>query len=778
MTGQLNIFVREENVFTSFTASFLPNQIPYEPAWDPWDDHDTSPDDSTSPLTTRWAYAARPWFPLVPLNAHFDGAIFECLNHSIFSLYTEVNSKGKHMLHRDIREKWYELEQKLLWCLEILGAGLLIPWGTVLPRAPSQYGYLRSHSDAKLAKKVALRSRNAFLRLVIAAACSWHIMSHLYHGSNHPWMALLIDHPTCPIPAEWVHELSRSFVGDLSANVPRTGVFIPSNCCPWELQLPMYECFSIPVWVLCKQDFAFDLNLHRYHPSKEAIAQAIEEQRLAFARAIEGQRLCETTWGQDNGWGQDNDTTQSRSALGWDVNAFATQPAPGTALEAPRVDPAFPAPQRLSGQKSGEDWKTFFARHREENLKKEEKESPAQRQSRESREQATKNHSIPGQYSTATVFEWRPQDKFGGFLLRIRLTKAEVPDTWGNYSNSTRLYDSFRNEWDLCDQLDPTSTPDSDWEEDWFDFSAPVPDPVPLPPPTPPSLSSFLQDIHTYFGRHEVAASSDYTEGIERFISHLRFHLGFHLTASSTRPIGGTARPNSGTTRDAQNGSASTHGGAIRSNGGSTRPSGSTARSNGGTARSNPFESWVEKQKFTHICNIVGDSGKDVNSISDVQQHVITCFVGYLVTLPTSQLSEIPADHWDLAPGTPLSTLNAFIRVCYANIPGHDRHYAIKPSQSRSLLPWKLMVPDAATAVMCLHRDWGSDILAIAQKLLQKGIAFKTLQPMTVSPKARRPLSELRTFSLGYFRPPFKAVYADYIAYEQYRHEFMNEDRA
>jgi hypothetical protein len=104
--------------------------------------------------------------------------------------------------------------------------------------------------------------------------CSWHIMSRLYHGSNRPWMALLINHPTCPIPAKWVHELSCSFVGDLSANVPRTGVFIPSNHCPCELQLPMYECFSIPVWVLCKQDFAFDLNLRRYHPSKEAIAQA------------------------------------------------------------------------------------------------------------------------------------------------------------------------------------------------------------------------------------------------------------------------------------------------------------------------------------------------------------------------------------------------------------------------------------------------------------------------------------------------------------------------
>jgi hypothetical protein len=234
--------------------------------------------------------------------------------------------------------------------------------------------------------------------------------------------------------------LSRSFVGDLSANVPRTGIFISSSHCPWELQLPMFECFSIPVWVLCKPDSVFDTKLRQYHPSKDAVACAIE-----------AQRICETTWGQDNGWGQDADTTQSGSALGWDVNAFATQPAsktapepaPGTALETPQVDPAFPAPQRLSGQKPGEDWKTFFAWRREENLKKGEKESPAQRQSRESREWAAKNHSIPGKSSTATVFEWQPQDKFGGFLLRIRLTKAEVPDTWGNYSNSTRLYDSF-----------------------------------------------------------------------------------------------------------------------------------------------------------------------------------------------------------------------------------------------------------------------------------------------------------------------------------------------
>jgi hypothetical protein len=84
------------------------------------------------------------------------------------------------------------------------------------------------------------------------------------------------------------------------------------------------------------------------------------------------------------------------------------------------------------------------------------------------------------------------------------------------------------------------------------------------------------------------------------------------------------------------------------------------------------FDSWVDKQKFSHMCNIVGDSGKDVNSISDMQQHVITCFVSYLVTLPTTQLSEILSDHWDLAPRTPLSTSSMFIRVSYLNIPSQE----------------------------------------------------------------------------------------------------------
>ncbi|KAG2069912.1 hypothetical protein BDR04DRAFT_1156070 [Suillus decipiens] len=105
MTWQLNVFVQEQKIFTSFTTSFPPDDIPFEPVWDPQDKHNSSPDDPNSPLTTRWAYKTHPWFPLIPLNPKFNGPIFECLNHSIFSLCTELNGQGKHILHRDIREK-------------------------------------------------------------------------------------------------------------------------------------------------------------------------------------------------------------------------------------------------------------------------------------------------------------------------------------------------------------------------------------------------------------------------------------------------------------------------------------------------------------------------------------------------------------------------------------------------------------------------------------------------------------------------------------------------
>ncbi|KAG1725148.1 uncharacterized protein EDB91DRAFT_1087210 [Suillus paluster] len=243
------------------------------------------------------------------------------------------------------------------------------------------------------------------------------------------------------------------------------------------------------------------------------------------------------------------------------------------------------------------------------------------------------NHSIPGKSSTVVVFEWQPDDEFGSFLQRICLTKAEVPMTWMSYNQSTRVYDSFRNEWDLCDRLDPTSIPNGNWEEDDFlPASALAAPSEPTLPPPPPPLSSFLWDIKAYFSHYEVTPSAQYTQSVERFVSILHFHLGYRLAASTTSPQG----------------------------------------------RSTTFDDWTCKTQWAHLCKLVGDEPANIASIPEAQKHVITCFIGYLVTLPQSQLSDIPPDLWDLGPEPSLSTSNAHIRVHYIQQPT-QRLYIIKP---------------------------------------------------------------------------------------------------
>ncbi|KAG2336320.1 hypothetical protein BDR05DRAFT_1005980 [Suillus weaverae] len=392
MSNNLCVVLCDEQVYTSLTAHLLPDIIPFKPVWDPRDDHDCSPDDSKRPLSPCWAYTACPWFPLIPQNPTFNGPIFGCLNHSWFSLLTEVDSNGKYIVHCDIQEAWVTLEQKLLWCLE--------------------------------------------------------------YDPNHP------------IPADWVLELSRSFVGDLTTSVPRMGVLVSSKYCPWEGQLPMFEKFSILVWVCFPQNAsgsidasAIDLTLHHYIPSQAAI-----------------------TRGQSD--------NKSQGALGWDVSALGWGQAGGeqpiSDIPEAHTDSSFLIPQPHSGQKREEDWKKFFVRCHEENKKKEETEMPAQQQSRQSHE-------------------------FGGFLEHVHLTKAEVLTSWMSYNQPTRVYDLFRNKWDLCDALDPTSVPDGDWEEDNFPPASAVAPSEPTAPPPPPPLSNSLWDIETYFGHYEVAPSAQYT---------------------------------------------------------------------------------------------------------------------------------------------------------------------------------------------------------------------------------------------------------------------------
>lgn len=86
--------------------------------------------------------------------------------------------------------------------------------------------------------------------------------------------------------------------------------------------------------------------------------------------------------------------------------------------------------------------------------------------------------------------------------------------------------------------------------------------PLTVAPLPPPSYASFLNDIHSYFGSHEVASFTNY-ESIETFVSILRYHLGYRLNAPTTTP----------------------------------------------QHSSTMFVEWIRKTQWAHTCKLVGDLG-------------------------------------------------------------------------------------------------------------------------------------------------------------------------
>ncbi|KAK0495390.1 hypothetical protein EDD18DRAFT_1354677 [Armillaria luteobubalina] len=64
-------------------------------------------------------------------------------------------------------------------------------------------------------------------------------------------------------------------------------------------------------------------------------------------------------------------------------------------------------------------------------------------------------HAVPGRKG-ARVFYWDEED---GFLIRQAAGQKNYDWHWGQFSAKQCRYNSFRNEWDLCEELDPQDEP-------------------------------------------------------------------------------------------------------------------------------------------------------------------------------------------------------------------------------------------------------------------------------------------------------------------------------
>ncbi|KAJ7473910.1 hypothetical protein B0H11DRAFT_1728787 [Mycena galericulata] len=139
----------------------------------------------------------------------------------------------------------------------------------------------------------------------------------------------------------------------------------------------------------------------------------------------------------------------------------------------------FPAVERDSGQKQGEDIHAFMERRRLHNEKRAQHESPEARKRRLAQEVHASKGGAPGKKG-ARVFIWEEEE--GGFFIRRAFNRTDAADRWDEFTSNQRIYDSFSNQWDLCIALAPSEEAEPDHVYDNDDEDA-------FHQPTSPDLS-------------------------------------------------------------------------------------------------------------------------------------------------------------------------------------------------------------------------------------------------------------------------------------------------
>lgn len=186
-----------------------------------------------------------------------------------------------------------------------------------------------------------------------------------------------------------------------------------------------------------------------------------------------------------------------------------------------------PKPADLGRVKYHVDWVEFFDKRRKENLKKEENETPVDKQ----RQQSQIKDSIRinqkksmGPSKKSDVYKWEQvtpptgefswRDDWEYIWERIKVEKCDIDYEWGRKAPTQRVYDPFRNQWDLMVLFDVAAEipdVDDDFEDDDDDDMD-----VDHPAIDPNQRLAYLDQLN-------VAPTSNPYSSIDKLTSHIAF---------------------------------------------------------------------------------------------------------------------------------------------------------------------------------------------------------------------------------------------------------------
>ncbi|KAJ7793986.1 hypothetical protein B0H14DRAFT_2622356 [Mycena olivaceomarginata] len=413
-------------------------------------------DDFRRPL---WVNPKYPYLVLLPRFNPFYGPLFSCLNVTRKNLpiqqvttlpLDKTLPQTRWGLEQTLIDRWLHLESLLLLTLRNMSRlyGGPVAVGVYTFLNPISYRYTERNAQSRSsARDIALRSRDAF---------------STPDGEDHPHGS---DVANNKLHHQWLIDLEDSAVGDLTID-RMGGIFdlTRSKSHPDE-HIPRHARWLFP----------YLLGKHRGFPPNEPIPDALV--KIGFVPDVGEVDYLQSLPGDVafSPWSVTASVCKSHRD-GAPPSAPPSSHAPPTyqhsEMPADSTSPAisFPAVERDSGQKHGEDIHAFMKRRRLHNEKRAQNETSEAKSRRLAKKTMQSREGHRARRGLAYSYGRKRRAGFSSGAHAIALMRLSVGTS---FTSNQRIYDSFSNQWDLCTALAPSeeAEPDEMYDDDDSDDS-------------------------------------------------------------------------------------------------------------------------------------------------------------------------------------------------------------------------------------------------------------------------------------------------------------------
>lgn len=379
-------------------------------------------------LDPRWWTRQFGFFGFLPLIPRFEGRTFGPLRDYLpYIVRVSTESGPRYVLEDRKALQWRFTEDVLLAVTYLLRDKFFIRLEPhFMPIPPSALGFSRECITEAGAHHLIARSRDWFVvwmgLLSFFIACIERIQDPPSDIPN--WFSFLVARGE--VDQTWLCGLHNNLMSSFKNNARRVGTFVDIK----DKELPSYLVewlckWDVPVWYTWTTDdlcYCEARSFHHLIPPPEALQQ--------LATVI-------------------NKSPSPPQSPPHSSSMFASYTSSTEGLPEQSVETA-PSQSFDDLQKardaviSSRPWEPFFTARALHNARKVAKETPKDRQTRLNRERQPP-------MSGAEVFKWDWSDEDPLCLVRTRVLKDDRSDELYAHPGSQRRYDSVENQWDICE---------------------------------------------------------------------------------------------------------------------------------------------------------------------------------------------------------------------------------------------------------------------------------------------------------------------------------------